>query len=91
MKENVLDILIYLFENYMLDGLDDEPEEVAILQDLNQAGFNEVTIDKAFDWLENLAILCEEQDVRGTPAAATSTRVLDTFESERIDAKAFGL
>ncbi len=91
MKENVLDILIYLFEHYMLENLDDEPEEAEIMQDLSLAGFNNVTIDKAFDWLENLAILCEEHDARGTSAAATSTRIFSPAESERIGIQARGL
>ena len=91
MKENVLDILIYLFEHYMLDDLEEDPEEEAIMYDLNQAGFNDVTIDRAFSWLENLAIMCEEDELRGTAPAATSTRVLEASEAERIGPETLGL
>jgi Smg protein len=62
MKENVLDILIYLFENYMLEYQDQEPDEESIMVELIQAGFNHMTIDHAFDWLENLAIMCDEHE-----------------------------
>lgn len=62
MKENVLDILIYLFEHYMLENPDQEPDEESIMVELIQAGFNHMTIDHAFEWLENLAIMCEEHD-----------------------------
>lgn len=62
MKENVLDILIYLFEHYMLENPEQEPDEESIMIELIQAGFNHMTIDHAFDWLENLAIMCEEHD-----------------------------
>lgn len=55
MKENVLDVLMYLFENY----LDDDQEETAtdreaLTVELEQAGFCKTEINKAFDWLENL-------------------------------------
>ena len=37
MKENVLDILIYLFEHYMLENPDQEPDEESIMIELIQA------------------------------------------------------
>ena len=48
MKENVLDILIYLFEHYMLENPDQEPDEESIMVELIQAGFNHMTIDHDF-------------------------------------------
>jgi Smg protein len=59
MKENVLDVLIYLFENYMFDNEDYEPDQETLVLELSQAGFDQAMIDRAFDWLENLATLCE--------------------------------
>ncbi|MEE9448281.1 MAG: DUF494 domain-containing protein [Arenicellales bacterium] len=66
MKESVLDILIYLFEHYMLENPEQEPDEEAIMSELMQAGFNHRTIDHAFDWLENLAIMCEQHELDHT-------------------------
>ena len=59
MKENVLDVLIYLFENYMFDNEDYEPDQETLVLELAQAGFDQAMIDRAFDWLERLATLCE--------------------------------
>ncbi len=56
MKENVLDVLMYLFENY-LDDDDNETEadRETLTVELEEAGFAKNEINKAFDWLENLA------------------------------------
>ena len=56
MKENVLDVLMYLFENY-LDDDDNQPEadRDTLTVELEEAGFAKHEIVKAFDWLENLA------------------------------------
>lgn len=62
MKENVLDILIYLFEHYMLESTEQDPDEETMMLELIQAGFNHITIDQAFEWLENLAIMCDEHN-----------------------------
>ncbi len=59
MKENVLDVLIYLFENYMFNSDDLEPDQETLILELSQAGFEHSMIDRAFNWLENLAALCE--------------------------------
>jgi Smg protein len=59
MKENVLDVLIYLFENYMFDEDEYEPDQETLVLELSQAGFDQAMIDRAFNWLENLATLCD--------------------------------
>ena len=58
-KENTLDVLFYLFENY--SEVDDVTQNKAALQHyLQDAGFPNNDISKAFDWLESLA---DETDV----------------------------
>ena len=59
MKENKLDVLIYLFQNYMFDDEQEEPDQQTLSIELAQAGFDRQLIDQAFDWLENLAQHCE--------------------------------
>ncbi|HSN17506.1 MAG TPA: DUF494 family protein, partial [Gammaproteobacteria bacterium] len=56
MKEHVLDVLMYLFENY-LDDDDNETEadRETLTVELEEAGFAKPEINRAFDWLENLA------------------------------------
>jgi len=53
MKENVFDVLMYLFENYYMD--DDSaatPDRDRVQQELSQAGFPTLQIDRAFQWME---------------------------------------
>lgn len=54
MKENVFDVLIYLFENYLDDEADFMPEPDALRTELLEAGFPQLEVNKAFDWLESL-------------------------------------
>jgi len=55
MKENVLDVLMFLFENYFYDEPDEAPDRDSLEENLHQAGFTNGEIDKAFHWLDALA------------------------------------
>ncbi|MCW8873857.1 MAG: DUF494 domain-containing protein, partial [Xanthomonadales bacterium] len=55
MKENVLDVLMYLFENYFYDEPDEQPDRESMEENLHEAGFSNGEIDKAFEWLDGLA------------------------------------
>jgi Smg protein len=55
MKENVLDVLMYLFENYFYDEPEEQPDRASMEENLHEAGFSNGEIDKAFDWLDGLA------------------------------------
>ena len=83
MKENVLDVLMYLFENYFYDEPDEQHDRDAMEESLHQAGFTTGEIDKAFRWLDGLA----EQHVQ--PAlplrCAEPVRVFAQSEIERLD------
>ena len=92
MKENVLDILIYLFEHYMLENADKEPDEEAIMIELIQAGFNHITIDSAFNWLESLAIMCEEHDAQsGKQISKLAMRQYHPDEMDKLSIETRGL
>lgn len=92
MKENVLDILIYLFEHYMLENPEKEPDEESIMVELIQAGFNHMTIDSAFDWLENLAILCDEHNANSSMVSSEHTmRHFHPSEKEKLSIETRGL
>ncbi len=89
MKENLLDILMYLFENYMdiEDGF--EPDQASLHSDLAAAGFDEQEIDKAFDWLDGLSNLqTSPQESLTTPG--NSHRFYSSEESKRIDVECQG-
>ncbi len=55
MTGTVLDILIYVFDRYMLDEAPEVPEREALARDLESAGFGEANVERALDWLADLA------------------------------------
>jgi Smg protein len=88
MNDSVLDILIYLFENYLdtdadADG-EPQPSRDTLREELENAGFAESGIERALEWLEGLA--GEEAptaDAR-TDAQARSFRVFSGYEMARL-------
>jgi len=52
---SVLDILIYVFDRYMLADAPEVPERDELAQDLEQAGFPGESVERALDWLADLA------------------------------------
>ena len=55
MKETVLDVLMYIFDNYMEDDVEFVPDQEFLKNHLIEVGFLGHQIDKAFAWLEGLA------------------------------------
>lgn len=55
MNGTVLDILIYVFDRYMFDEVPEVPEREALARDLESAGFGEANVERALDWLADLA------------------------------------
>ena len=89
MNENVVDILIYLYENYM-DGEQAPPSDQNELRDeLTQAGFPTREIDKAFTWLDDLAQ--NSQSPQGDVHKKQSIRIFTEEESTRLDIDSRGL
>lgn len=83
MKENVLDVLMYLFENYIYDEPEQQPDRESLEENLHQAGFTNGEIDKAFAWLDGLA----EQRYQPEFQMRTDgpTRVFTDSEISRLD------
>lgn len=89
MNENVVDILIYLYENYM-DGEQAPPSDQNDLRDeLLQAGFPALEINKAFDWLDDLAH--NSQSSESDDHKPQSLRVYTKEENSRLDIDSRGL
>jgi len=55
LKENVLDLLIYLFENYMSADEGPRPDRITVKIELERAGFAESDIEQALTWVEGLS------------------------------------
>ena len=88
MKENVLDVLMYLFETYV--DADEEPEadQNELRAELTRAGFADLEIDRALDWLDGLTDQ-RENLVLGAHTG-TGTRIYSDFEQERLDVSSRG-
>lgn len=56
MKETVLDVLMYLFDNYLDDETEVQPDREVLRVELEGAGFGRAEVLKAFDWLESLVV-----------------------------------
>jgi Smg protein len=81
MGETVLDVLMYLFENFSEE--EQEPDQVVLREELLTAGFGEMQVDRALGWLEELT------DENSRPFANQplnlSSRLFSRFEMARLD------
>lgn len=84
MKESVLDILIYLFENYFDTDLHSAPgpDRDTLRDELERAGFSEREVGRALEWLEQLS--ADPQHVVATPASR-AIRIFASNEQARLD------
>jgi Smg protein len=89
MKEGVLDILIYLFENYFDGETDegDEPDRDTLKQELEHAGFPAGEVERALCWLEDLAA---DPARSATAPTGRAIRVFGALEQARLDAECRG-
>ena len=83
MKENVLDVLMYLFETYVDTDEEPEPDQNELRDELARAGFGDLEIDRALDWLDGLTD--HEEHLAGHAQTENGTRIYSDFEQERLD------
>ena len=83
MKENVLDVLMYLFETYVDTEEDPEPDHSELRVELARAGFGDAEIDRALDWLDGLTD--QQECLNYGSQTVHGTRVYNDFEQERLD------
>jgi len=88
MNETVLDVLMYLFENFSEQDYEHSPSQVVLRDELLQAGFGEPEVDRALDWLEELAAT-EAQPFANKPAKR-SIRLFSIRELARLDTQCRG-
>ena len=84
--ENLIDVLIYIYENYM-DSEESVPtDQILLEEELLQAGFPQGEVHKAFDWLDELAWR-QGSMARLTPNTGKlpSMRIYSTHEQQKID------
>lgn len=89
MKENILDVLLYLFENFVYDDPDSLNDRDSLQANLLEAGFSPSEISKAFDWLD---VLARERPalLRAPGDAGAPVRVHAPEEIAKLDVEARG-
>jgi Smg protein len=89
MKENILDVLLYLFENFVYDDPDSLNDRDSLQTSLIEAGFAPSEISKAFDWLDVLARE-RPQLLRTDVDGQAPMRVYATEEIAKLDSECRG-
>ena len=89
MNENLIDVLIFIYENYM-DTETQPQDQILLEEELSNAGFEKEEIRKAFDWLDELAW---RQGAITDAASSTrqSSRIFTASEQQRIDLETRGM
>ena len=83
MKENVLDVLMYLFETYVDTEDDPEPDHNELRAELARAGFGDAEIDRALEWLDGLT--SHHGSLNHHPQTDNGTRIYNDVEHGRLD------
>ncbi|MFO7189388.1 MAG: DUF494 domain-containing protein [Pseudomonadota bacterium] len=84
MKESVLDVLIYLFENYFDADIEiaPEPDRATLRDELERAGFSTREVERALEWLEELSV---DPERTGMAPTSRAIRIFDPREQARLD------
>ncbi len=86
MNENVVDLLVYLFENYLYDTPEEHFNKDELFDGLQQAGFSNEVIEAAFDWLEKLPEHSDRLKTANPDAVRLySQREYDLLQQDGID------
>jgi Smg protein len=88
-KDTVLEVLMYLFDNYAEDDYELTADQETLRSELVQAGFGDSQVQKAFEWLEGLAL--QKEMVRPEELTRNNTfRAFNDQEMEKLDAECRG-
>lgn len=97
MNGTVLDILLYVFDRYMFDEAPEVPEREDLARHLASAGFGEANVERALDWLADLAGLRShvqpgpDGELPLAPRALTTLRLYSPQELVRLSAECRGM
>jgi len=84
-KQSVVDVLMFLFERYLDEENEAMDERDDVSSRLEEMGFHNREIDRAFDWLEDLATI---QDGHHYPLiSARSSRIFSDEEKAVLNSE----
>lgn len=87
MSDSVIDVLMFLFSQYIEEETELNPDRESLSEMLQDAGFRRNEIDKAFSWLDSLVA---EEDVIPSAPRDHSLRVYCDAELQRLDVECRG-
>jgi len=90
-NENLIDVLIYIYENYMDSEESSSMDQITLEEELLQAGFQQGEVTKAFDWLDELAWRQGSLVEFGRKVPNHSIRIFSDREQQKIDLEIQGL
>jgi Smg protein len=88
---SVLDILIYVFDRYMLDAVPEVPPRAHLARHLERAGFAPTKVERALDWLTDLAFGHGSARAAHAEPQLTGVRVFTDSELARLSTECRGL
>jgi Smg protein len=91
MKENILEVLMYLFENYMIEDSELQPDRADLEHELTSMGFTNGEIGKAFNWLEDLSELCDVNQNDENTKSIYAYRHYTSHETLKINVEVQGV
>ena len=87
-KQSVVDVLMFLFERFLGDENETLDERDDVATRLEEMGFQNYEIDKAFDWLEDLATI--QDGGHYVPVTQSSIRVFSNEEKAVLNDESLG-
>jgi Smg protein len=87
-KQSVVDVLMFLFEQYLGEDSDSMDERDHMQVRLEEVGFDNQEIDQAFDWLEDLATIRDDKDF--APLQKSSIRIFSEEEKDILNEDCLG-
>ncbi len=89
-NENLIDVLIYIYEHYMDSDNTVPRDQILLEEELRKAGFTKLEIDSAFDWLDELAQ--RQGSLVDSPVGTSkSIRIYSNVEQQHLDLEIQGL
>lgn len=83
MKENVIDVLMYLFQNYLGDSDAEQSDRDDVRLELLEVGFMSTEIKQAFEWLDGLV---ERLEIPLTlPNEESAFRIYSDLEMSKLN------
>jgi Smg protein len=87
MKEDMFDVLMYLFENHMQSNCKLDLAEDILVIELEKAGFHSAIIERALNWLEGLLTVQKNTSIAST---TESLRIYTPQEICRLNSEILG-